>query len=459
MIKKVGKITERGVANFKGIFSRFRRRDFSGNTGQAVKNSTYQLSTNLVAKGGSLVFTAIIARILLPGLFGLYSLALGTIIFFSAFSDLGLDSAVITFVSRALGRGKEKKAKAYFIFLSKIKFWATIVVSFVLIGSAYFLANNFYQKPIFLALLAGGLYLCFATASRFIETTYTAVNNFKTPLVKEIIFQILRIVLVPLVLILLSSYSLSDEQVVLFLILILSLCYGLSSIYLVLRSKKGLSFLRAKSSKLTVREKSDVRKFSLPLTLTVLSGIFFGYIDTLMLGRYVSSEFIGYYGAAFSLVSSAMVIISFGIVAVYPIFTKMHGARLKKAFKKVYLFNFFMSLCVAVFAFFSAKYLLMIVYGSAFLPATIYLKLLSPVLLIGTIIGVYTGYFISMGRTKIVAGVLVFSTILNIVLNYIFITRGLRIGFSMAVIGACVATIISKIVFMVGLEVSRRRIR
>ena len=75
-----------GENQIKGIFSRIRRRDFSGNSGQAIKNSTFQLATNLVAKIGSLFFTIIIARLLMPELFGLYSLALATILMFSAIS-------------------------------------------------------------------------------------------------------------------------------------------------------------------------------------------------------------------------------------------------------------------------------------------------------------------------------------------------------------------------------------
>ena len=40
----------------RNIFQKFRRRDFSGDTGQAMKNSTYQLAQNLIFKLGSLVF-------------------------------------------------------------------------------------------------------------------------------------------------------------------------------------------------------------------------------------------------------------------------------------------------------------------------------------------------------------------------------------------------------------------
>ena len=64
--------------------------------------------------------------------------------------------------------------------------------------SAYFIANNYYDKPVFFALLAGGLYIPFATLSRFIESVYLANNNFKFPMVKEVIFQGIRLLVIPL---------------------------------------------------------------------------------------------------------------------------------------------------------------------------------------------------------------------------------------------------------------------
>ena len=79
------KLIKKEAKEMRGILGRVRRRDFSGNAGQAIKNSTYNLATIVVSKGGSLLFTFILARILMPELFGLYSLALSTILMFTIF--------------------------------------------------------------------------------------------------------------------------------------------------------------------------------------------------------------------------------------------------------------------------------------------------------------------------------------------------------------------------------------
>ena len=112
---------------FKNAFSRLRKKDFSGTTGIAVKNSYYQVFVNMAAKIGSLIFTIILARILLPELFGLYSLALSTIMIFTAFSDLGINQTMARFVSREFGKDNTKKARAYFLYLGKVKLFFTFL--------------------------------------------------------------------------------------------------------------------------------------------------------------------------------------------------------------------------------------------------------------------------------------------------------------------------------------------
>ena len=109
---------EEEKGDFRKVFRRIRRRNFSGDTGQAVKNSSYQLTQNIVMKFGSLIFTIILARLLMPEKMGIYSLALSTIVLFAAFSDLGIGSAIITYISK--NKNNSKKAKSYWRTLFKI---------------------------------------------------------------------------------------------------------------------------------------------------------------------------------------------------------------------------------------------------------------------------------------------------------------------------------------------------
>src|SRR3972149_3020924 len=184
--------------DIKSIFLRFKKRDFSGNAGQAIKNSSYHFTTTITAKIGSLIFTIVLARMLMPELFGLYSLALATTIIFSSFSDLGLGTAMIAFVSKSLAKKKPNKAKAYFEELLKYKIFFVWITSGLLILSSYFIANFYYSKPIFYALLVGGLYIPVVALVGYLNSVFQAVNSFRHPLFREIFFQLLRLTLVPI---------------------------------------------------------------------------------------------------------------------------------------------------------------------------------------------------------------------------------------------------------------------
>lgn len=448
-------ITQEGN-DIKNIFSRVKKRDFSGNTGQAIKNSSYQLTSNLIIKFGSLLFTIIVARLLMPERMGLYSLALSTIVFYSAFSDFGVSTAVLTFISKSLGHKNPEKAKGYFKKLFKWKIIMTLSCSIVLLVSAYFVANYYYNKPIFYALLVGGLYIPIVGFLNFVEQSFKATNNFKSPLIKDIIFQAFRLTLVPIGILFLLKTNLSNGIIVAFVLLILTTCYSLSLLFFALIAKKKLYFIKTKTDNLNQKEIIDMKKFILPLTVTALSGIFFGYIDTLMLGHFVSSEYIAYYGAAFSLIGSATAIIGFTATALFPLFSKLEGVSLERLFRKSRNVTLLISFVSAIVTYFVAYYVVRIAYGVDYLNSVPILKLLAVIVFLLPLSGIYDNFLISQKKTKPIAGLLITSTLLNIIFNYFGITYGLNHGFfgypSMfqAVLGACFATIVSRGIYLMG---------
>jgi len=453
----MGFLEEEGLI-LKGIFNRFKKRNFNGTGGQTVKNSTYQLATIIVAKVTALFFTIIIARMLLPELFGLYSLAISTIFLVSSFSDLGLGSALITFVSKSLGKNNFTKAKAYFKQLAKFKIYLLIISSIILISLAYFLSEVYYKKPIFFALLAGGLYIPIFGFSVFLENLFKSSNNFKYPLIKEIIVQVSRFVLVPFGIFIFLKFTLSNKTIVAGIVLILVLCYFFGLLFLGLSAKKKLPFLNYKKSPLSKKEKKELWKFIFPLTATALSGIFFGYIDIIMLGYFVSEEFIGYYSAAFSLISSASVIIGFMGMAMFPLFSRLKGKDLERIFLNTTRITLLISLTVSAITFIFTTFIVKLVYGAEYSNTIPLVKIFSIFLLFYPLLAIYEYYLISQEKTKNLAIWLIIATILNVLLNYLFITFGLKYGMLVGVIGSCIATIISRFIYLLGLMWERRKL-
>lgn len=433
-----------------GFTKRLLKRDFSGYTGMAVKNSIYSFLTSTLAKVGSLLFTAVLIGstflvklfslfgielkpLLTPELFGLYSLSLSTILIFAGFSDLGIGNALIRYISKY-----SKNSRGYINYLVKLKIILTSIVAFVLILSSYFIAS-FYQKPIFLALVAGSVYILSNSLLGFISGFFQAENNFRIIFNRELIFQILRLILVPIAIIYSLAYS---SQLVLFVIFsTLSLCYFLALLFLKLNLKK----YRGKNLSLT--QKKEVNKFILPLTVTALSGTFFGYIDVIMLGRFVEASYLAFYQSSFALLTSGLAILSFSAV-LFPIFSRLKGARLLNGLRKSIVVTLPVSILGGIFTYFIAPLAVIYIYNADYLPAVKILQALSILFITDPLISVYSSFFVSEGKSSFVAKVLIISTIINVILNYILITYLLQFGSYSAVFGAVIATIISRFAYL-----------
>jgi stage V sporulation protein B len=424
-----------------GITDRIKRRDFSGNTGIAIKNSIFQFSTNIIAKIGSLLFTVVLARLLLPEIFGLYSLALSTIVIFAAFSDLGIGSALVKYLSA--NEKNPKKAGAYVFYIRSLKVKLTFIVALVLLASSFFVAKYYYQKPIFYALVAGSLYLVAINFLGFVTGLFQARNNFKYPLYKEIFFQLVRLILVPLMILYLLSSS--KEILIGGIILNLAFCYILSIFFLYPKIKKY------NNSNLKKEEQQQVRRFILPLSATALSGVFFGSIDILMLGRFVDSSYLAFYQAAFALLGSVAALIPFA-AAFFPLFSRLKKDKLDFALRKSLVLTAILSLFGFIITFFLAPYVIRIVYGSNYETSILFLRILSLLLLIDPFNAIYSGYYISQSKNILLAKILISVTVLNIVLNYIFIVYLFRYSMLHATVGAAIATIASRAMLLIILK-------
>ena len=442
--------------DIRDIFGRIKRRDFSGNTGMAVKNSIYQSSANFLAKIGSLFFTIIMARLLLPELFGLYSLALSTILIFVVFSDLGIGGALVRFVSKSLGKNKNIKARAYTSYLAKLKLFFIILSGLILIFSARFISETYYQKPLFLALIAGALYILFVGVVAFIQAILEASNYFKGVFYKEIIFQITRIIIVPLAILFSLKQAHSQEINLFFIILSLAFVYFIVSLFFLILLKFKVNYLKEKSKKISSSEKNNLNKFMFAVSATTISGVFFGYVDMIMLGRFVFAEFIAFYRVPLSLIAAITPLISLSVVLL-PIFSRMKGKRLEDAFKRSTRITLLVSFMAFLFVLLFASPIIRIIYGTEYLPSINLLRFFSLLLLSYPVSSIYISYFISKGKPIIVTKVLIFSTVMNIILNYILIKSLIVYGDIFAVFGASIATLISGYFYLGGFILAKKR--
>ena len=433
-------ITRKAKGEAEGIFSKILKKDFTGNAGMAIKNSIYQFASSIVFKIGSLVFTAIIARMLLPELFGLYSLALSTIVFMASFSDLGIGTVLISSVSKELSK-KNGNPGGYVQYLLKIRKYLVLAISLILFFSSYYISNYYYKQPIFLALLAGSLYVCVYSFISFYSVIFQAVNKFEVNIYKEILFQVSRLILVPLVILLSISGS---REILLFSVFVaIILSYSVSLGYLFIKKPKF-----AIKGKLTLKNKKEVWKNIMPLMITILLTVIFGYVDISVLGKFVEISYIGYYSSALMLIGAISSLLGFS-VALFPLFSRLDSVKLRRALRRSLLIILPLLLVTTVITFMLAKYAILIIYGNSFMQALPVLKVLILFLLIDPLTALYSSYHLVLGNQKYLAKCMAFVTIIDLFLTLFLVNLGLSYSSNFAIIGAAAALIISKSIYLV----------
>lgn len=437
----------------KDIFKKIKNKDFRGNSGMAIKNSSYQIAWIFVSKIGSLIFTVILARILMPELFGLYSLALGTILVFTFFSDLGAGQTLTRFVSRALSKNKNPHAKGYAVYLFKIKFLITagILIVFLLLAKPI---SIYYQKPIFLILLSGSLYLFSISLASFFQGFFQSLNDFRTPFVREAFFQVIRLVLIPLLVIYLLSKAVSGETILILIFVGFGLIWAVMALLLFFVAKKTPVFLE-KESKLTISEKKSVNLFLKSILAFSVFSIIFTYSDMFILGGFVSSEYIGYYQAAIGIIGSLSTLVLFS-GSLLPIFSRLKGNALELGFKKALKITILISSILFLISFLSSGFIINILYGEAYAPAIPLFRGLSFLLILWPLTALYNGYFLAKGKPEIIKNLLIFIALFNLGLNFLLVYFLSSYNSSLAVLGLIFGIVFSNLLYLVGCVWKRR---
>lgn len=427
------------VKKFKEVASK-------GYLGLAVKNSVSQILITIAIKTGGLIFTAIIARVLMPELFGLYSLVFYTIFTFASFSDMGVGTSLTRFVSKALARGDRKKAKAYSVYHFKIKIYLTVIIFLILIISAKFISRTYYQKPIFLALLAGSLFVIILSMIGFIENFFRSTNQFQGIFLKESFFQIARILISPILIISFLKYATTQEISILIIVSSVFLPYLFTLIFFVYLTKKKITFLTLNGGSLTKKNKKEINKFVIPVSISLICYTLIDQIDIILLGKFVTSEFIGYYSAAFSLISPATALATLS-TALFPLFSRLDGEQLDRALRKSVKAILLISLSFTLFIIVFAPIIVKIAYGGNYLMAIGLLRIGTLVIIPSTVVGIYVNYLMSKGKTKVTAKLLIILTIIKLVIGYILVSIFIKTSLLAATIGVISSRIVTEYIY------------
>lgn len=402
----------------------------------------------IFSKIGGLIFIILIARFLLPEKFGIYNLVIAITMIILTFTNFGTNQTLLKYVSESLGKGDSKKATAYYRFILKIKVLFAIISFFLLLFLAYPLSFFIFRKPdLFIPLLVASFYLLVLFFQTFYEALFYVFGNVKFLTIKEAILQFSKIFFVMVFFLFLGkTVSLTIFSLILsYLIVLLILVYYL---------KKNNGFIFEKTDK--VVDKKQVVKFVKYVIFSSISLTIFSAVDTVVLGAFVTLNYLGYYSAAILIIFGFVTMLSFSNLLL-PIFTNMKDKDLSSAFNRVLRYLSIISIPIIFGVFVLGSYLLRVVYGYGYLEATLPLIVLSLLIFETPITGNLKALLFAKEKQKAVAKIVFFAVILNIVLNLAFIIYLLRISEVLAITGAAAATVISRAFILFSLIILSRK--
>ena len=401
-----------------------------------IKNSFWSLSISLINKIGSLIFAVILARFLMPENFGIYSIALSIAVLVSTFADLGINSALVRFISYSLYKEK-RKISAYYRYLLKIKFILAIVTSVFLLIAAYPLSFYVFKNAnLFLPLLISSFYIFISAFDSFYVQIFYSIEKVGYASTREAISQIMRIIIALILFFLFSSeYYVSSIFVSLTITSIIMLVFSLYY------SKKLLPALYKKTNEKI--DKMRVNRFIFFLTIASISAVLFSNIDSILLGLFVSPEYVGYYRAAFIFVAGLSSLILFPNIILLPILSKIGKLDKQRVTHQIIKYISIIAIPATFGIIVLGKYFIKILYGSSYLPASFLLYILSFLIFPIIITGILLPLFSSEEKTNIFANLIFFTSIINITLNIILIKALLPYSDFHATMGAAIAVLIS----------------
>lgn len=416
---------------------------------ETAKNSIYNLTGTLIMRISGLFITIILARFLLPEFFGIYSLVFSIVTVALVFTDLGINNTTTRYVSYFIGKKQVKKARSYLKNFIYAKLFLSFFVVFVIILLSRFFSETVFQKPIiFFPLLFSCFYILAISFLDFSKSILISFKDFKKITSIHLIHHSLRFLFALIAVLLLKELSAVSGVFLGFSFAIL-----IAFFYSLFCFNKNKEFFIGRTQKI---ENSKVTRYLFYMALVGVSLKFFGAIDTLMLGRFVQPEFIGYYRAGLNLVLTISSLLGFGAVLL-PTFTQISGERLKRGFEKTSRYILMLSIPATAGLFILAKYFMIVIYGKEYLPGTLPLYVLILMVLIQPLVAFYSSVFQAKEKAKTLAKAIVFSLILNIILNYILIKSLLVHGSQYAILGAGIATVFSRFVYLVQLSFKTKK--
>ncbi len=394
------------------------------------------LSSIIFGKLFSYLFIVLVAVKLGSYEYGLLSIGMATLSFFSAFSLLGLDEGVLRFVPFYKGRNDQNLLKSTIITSLKTVLNSSLFFAVLIIVFSDFISDKVFNEfELVKVLLFMAIALPFSAVSNIFLVSFRA---FQKPqyeiLFKELIEKSLRLVITFILIYL--GFKLNGALIGFVLAIIIMLV-----LILITFNKKIFNIF---SPKIQQENKKELLNYSLPLMLKNLIWVIIPWTNLLMIGYFNTASDVGIYNVALP-TANLIIIPVYGVMYLFlPIISGLYGKNNKEEIKEIYkkISKYSLLLILPVFMIISvlSKDIISSLFGAEYLSAALPLTILSLGYLVFSLSDISMNMLSVLKKTKTIFSIILGFGLSNIILNFILIPK-------YGILGASIATSVS---FLIG---------
>lgn len=406
-----------------------------------LKNFSFGFCQSLLNRLGAFIFVIFLARFLMPEKFGEYTLILSVIMIFHTLSDLGINKTVLTYISKSLNN--QKQIPSLHKYLLKIQITLAFGCSLFLLLISYPLSIYVFKNPnLLFPFLLASLYSFVLSIEGFYTHILYAVEKINYLCLKEFLFQTIRILLLLIIFFVVST---SSKVLGVFIVLTISVAFTL--FYCLYYCKKFIPNLYKKSTRKINKQK--INKFVFSLGVASIAVAFFSRLDTIILGIFLDSIYIGFYSAAFSIYAGISGLFSFLGPILLSSFSKSNKNSKKGTFKKVFRYLSYLIIPSVFGLIIFSDVIIKIFYGDNYLNSIVPFCFLIPLIFLAVSIAIILPLFVADNKPNILAKLVIFVSIINVILNIVLIKIFIRISEVWAMNGVAIATLVSWIIYFI----------
>jgi O-antigen/teichoic acid export membrane protein len=419
-----------------------------GDEGQTISDAALLK----VAKGGALIFLGmilarilgflrqlIVIRMLSPADYGLFALGLTIVNVLVSVGSLGLYLGAQRFIANYMEKEDYPKVKGTI----QSSIWITTAVGVLFMVLAMVFANSlagFFAKPQLKSLLLiMAPTIPFQIVGMILTASFLGLHNPSPKVaIEDIGFGVVSVIAVYISLVIARSlYSPAIAISVSFILMFLA------SIY-VFRSRFPLNLKNIKASPIA----KQLLYFSLPLFLTSALYVAIGNTDTIVVGHFMASEQVGFYNAAFLLITAIPLFLGAVSIIYLPVATSLRAKKAHAESLRLYQSStrwpFILSLPLFLTFFLFPAQTLSLLFGIKYTTAATALWILSLGSFINILLGPNGYALVAYGETRMVLYCSLAAAAIDVVLCLLLVPR---IGISGAAIATATALGFSSILY------------